>query len=435
MLLTHADLIARAARAAGGFRASGVRRGDVVALRLDTGPEAAALLVALWHLGVVAAPLSTRLPDAGVPDALRTVGARALVTAQREEVDVPQLDPADLLQAAPVPLPRWDALDLDAHATLVFTSGSTGTPKAALHTLGNHVWNARGSNANIALEPGDRWHLALPLYHVGGLGILFRTLEARSDLVFGGLEGATHLSLVATQLYRLLAEGGPPNGLKAVLLGGSAIPPALLDEAVRRGLPVHTSYGLTEMATQVTTTPPDADRETLRSSGALLPHRELRISGEGEILVRGQTRFVGYVSPDGLAAPFNADGWYAAGDLGFLDEMGRLHVTGRRDFLFISGGENIQPEEIERALAACGVVQSLVVPVPDDEFGQRPVAFVSPEALANVAALRKALEAVLPRFKIPVAFLPLPVQEGLKPDRRKLAEEAARRYSSRNRSE
>ncbi len=431
---SHADWLRLAARAAGGLQAAGVRAGRVVALRVDPGPDAAALLAALWHLGAVAAPLSTRLPPAVVPGLLATVGAHLLVTAEKVDVEVPRLDPAALLRAAPLALPPWHALDLARPATLVFTSGSTGTPKAALHTLGNHVWNARGANENIPLGTADYWLLTLPLYHVGGLGILFRALEARAGLAFGPADGVlapgvTHASLVAAQLHRLM-EGGrvphPPT-LKALLLGGSALPPALVDAALAAGLPVHTSYGLTEMASQVATTPPGAGRDVLRSSGRVLPYRELRIGDGGEIEVRGATRFAGYRDAGGLTLPFSDGGWYATGDLGHLDADGLLHVAGRRDLLFISGGENVQPEEVERALAACGVAQSVVVPVPDRIFGQRPVAFVAPGALAGVDALRAALADMLPRFKIPVAFFALPDLAGLKPDRRALAREAARR--------
>ncbi len=433
LLLSHGDLLGLAARAASGLAAAGVRRGAVVGLRLDTSPEAAALLVALWHLGAVAAPLSPRLPAAVLPGLLRTLGATALVAPTwAGETGVPVLHPAHLFAAPPLPLPAWPDLDLHTPATLVFTSGSTGTPKAALHTLGNHVWSARGANANIPLTRGDRWLLTLPLYHVGGLGILFRTLEAHSDLAFGKPDALlsgdiTHASLVATQLYRLLREQTekPAAALKALLLGGSAFPPALLDEALHRRLPVHTSYGLTEMASQVTTTPPGADQEMLRSSGRLLRHRELEIDGQGEIRVRGLTRFAGYQTAEGRVTPFDANGWYATGDMGFLDADGFLHVTGRRDFLFISGGENVQPEEVERALAACGVLQSAVVPVPDAEFGQRPAAFVTPEALENLPALRRDLERLLPRFKIPIAFFDFPEASGLKPDRGALARLAA----------
>ena len=218
--------------------------------------------------------------------------------------------------------------------------------------------------------------------------------------------------MVATQLYRLIQEDGSKNEtLKALLLGGSAIPASLLEAAHARGLPVHTSYGLTEMASQVTTTPPGASPAALQTSGLVLPHRQLRIAPDGEIWVRGETLFQGYVEERAVPTSVDASGWFHTGDTGALDEEGYLHVQGRKDNLFISGGENIQPEEIEHALTHLeGVARAVVVPVPDPEFGFRPVAFVQTRAgwQKSLSDLGSCLEQSLPRFKIPVAFLPWP---------------------------
>jgi O-succinylbenzoic acid--CoA ligase len=210
-------------------------------------------------------------------------------------------------------------------------------------------------------------------------------------------------------------------------MGGGPVPASLVDEAVARGLPIHTSYGLTEMASQVTTTPPGAPLEELHTSGRVLPGREVSISEDGEILVRGETLFAGYVDGKKLDCPLDEDGWFHTGDLGELDENGYLRVRGRRDNLFISGGENVQPEEIEEALYRLkGVDEAVVVPVPDPEFGARPVAFVRTER--DFRDLAPELEKVLPRFKIPTAFHPLPEQarRGMKADRAALRERARR---------
>jgi O-succinylbenzoic acid--CoA ligase len=239
--------------------------------------------------------------------------------------------------------------------------------------------------------------------------------------------GATHVSLVSTQLLRLLREGADLGGLEAVLMGGGPVPASLVDEAFARGLPIHTSYGLTEMASQVTTTPPGATIEELHTSGRVLPGREVSIFGDGEILVRGETLFAGYVDGEKIDRPIDEGGWLHTGDLGTLDEDGSLRVEGRKDNLFVSGGENIQPEEIEEALYRLDEIdEAIVVPVSDQEFGHRPVAFVrtgrDPESLAP------ELENALPRFKVPIAFHPWPekTQRGMKADRpalRRLAQQ------------
>ncbi|MDX1531445.1 MAG: o-succinylbenzoate--CoA ligase, partial [Rhodothermales bacterium] len=351
-----------------------------------------------------------------------------------------RLDPAALLADAPAEAASSEGpFDAAQPATLVFTSGSTSAPKAALHTAGNHVFSARGSNANLPLGPGDRWLLSLPLYHVGGLAIGFRCFEAGAAVVLplpGRSVGetitayaVTHGSLVPTQLRRLLDEDRALPSLRGLLLGGAAAPAGLVEAAHARGLPVHTTYGSTEMASQVTTTPPGADLAALRTSGRLRPHRELRIAADGEILVRGATLFAGYVEGEGVRRPLDGAGWFHTGDLGRLDGEGFLHVLGRKDNLFVSGGENVQPEEVERALTGIdGVAQAVVVPVADAEWGARPVAFVRPAkgAALEPARLRAALAEHLPRFKIPDAFYPWPEDDGrMKPDRAALQRRAA----------
>jgi len=307
-------------------------------------------------------------------------------------------------------------------ATVLFTSGSSARPKAVVHDLNAHVMSARGANENIPLGVGDRWLVSLPLYHVGGLAILFRCREAGAAAVLRDPErafgeqiegdGITHLSLVPTQLQRLLDDGANLSSLKAVLLGGALIPPTLVERALPAGVPLHTTYGMTETASQVTTSCPGADLIELATAGSVLAHRELSIDAGGQILVRGAVRFLGYVGGPRL----EPTAWFETGDLGQLDEAGRLCVTGRLDNQFISGGENIHPETIERALLACpGVRRAAVAPRDDLRFGKRPVAFVDAVAFTP-EAWTSHLQASLARYMVPDAFFPWPTDlpDGLK---------------------
>jgi o-succinylbenzoate---CoA ligase len=424
------------------LRLEGLEPGSRVALHLPKDERYVALVLALIRAGHVACPVSDRLPPRGVTQLLGMAACSALISEDEQLLqmagpDLHELRPEALLE---VTRHRTEPTDipLERSATIIFTSGSTGVPKAALHTFGNHYHSARGSNANIPLRPGDRWLQSLPLYHVGGLSILFRCLLAGATVALPrpgtslGTDiagfGATHVSLVSTQLSRLLREGADLGGLEAVLMGGGPVPPSLVDEALACGLPIHTSYGLTEMASQVTTTPPGASREELRTAGRALPSREVSISARGEVLVRGETLFAGYIEGEGLDRPLDTDGWFHTGDLGRVDENGCLRVGGRMDNLFISGGENVQPEEIEEALCRLeGIDEAVVVPVPDEEFGARPVAFVRASG-REAEELAQELEPVLPRFKIPISFYPWPKEArgGMKVDRAALGTRAQR---------
>ena len=430
--ISYGELDGKVSAAEGRLKEFGVASGVRVALYMPKNVDYIVLLLALVRAVAVACPVSTRVPAGGVGPLLEEAGCSALISADERIFDV--VDGVDALvpeailadgkrdEWGPEPL----EIVLDRPATVVFTSGSTRTPKAALHTFGNHYFSAAGSNGNIAPAPGNRWLHSLPLYHVGGLSIIFRCLLAGATIALPEPNAplgdaiselrATHISLVSTQLLRLLDEGADLSGLGTVLMGGGPIPPSLVDEALARGVPIHTSYGLTEMASQVTTTPPGASREALRTAGRALPHREVRISGDGEILVRGETLFAGYLRGGGLSLPLDDGGWFRTGDLGELDAGGYLKVAGRRDNLFVSGGENVQPEEIEAALCRIeGVHEAVVVPVPDKEYGSRPVAFVRKGG--DVGDLARELERVLPRFKVPTAFHDWEGVGGMKPDR------------------
>lgn len=440
--LSYAALDEAVMEMATAFRQQHVVLGEIVAM---TGPADLDYILAflgLLRAGVVACPISPRFPKAYACALLEPLGCRFMIGG---ELGVPALRPLKLQpdrtlrdpeDAAPAGIPE------DRPATVIFTSGSSGRPKAALHSFGNHWYNAKRSNENITLAPGDRWLLSLPLFHVAGVGVVFRCLLAGATVVIPAPgrpladaiagEDITHLSLVPTQLFRLLNDPAGRDALKrtkAILLGGSAVPKSLLRTAYDHGLPVCTSYGLTEMATQVTTTRPGDPLDRWLTSGWPLAPDTLRLSTDGEIQVKGDTLFRGYLEEGHCLRPLTEDGWFATGDLGRLDAQGYLTVTGRRDNMFIAGGENIQPEEIEAAICACsGVAEAIVVPVPHAEFGTTPAAFVRTEsgAAPDAAALRGRLAEQLPRFKIPRYILAWPElpETGIKASRRLLAERA-----------
>ena len=298
-------------------------------------------------------------------------------------------------------------------ADIIFTSGTTGQPKAAVHTLGNHYFSARGANEHIPFSANDRWLLSLPLYHVGGLGILFRVFLRGGTLVIAQPQEnlqkvltryrITHVSLVSTQLYRLLQNNFSGQYLKAILLGGSAIPERLLKQAVQKKLPVYTTYGLTEMSSQVAT----SQKLSYKDSWPwprILNYRQVKIARDGEILVKGKTLFKGYLKVNKIQ---KIRRWFKTGDLGYLNQNKELTVTGRKDKMFISGGENIQPAEIEYYLRKREDVKEVaVIAKADAEFGFRPVAFVTMKKgkKFNPAQLKSCLQKYLPKFKIPDLF-------------------------------
>jgi O-succinylbenzoic acid--CoA ligase len=313
---------------------------------------------------------------------------------------------------------------------LVPSSGSTGTPK--LVELSRRAFRALASAdaARVPPVPHDRALLCLPLSHVAGLSVLTRALAARRCCVVfrapgAGLLGAVPelaqaliderislLSLVPSVLARLLrhepgiSERAP---LRALLLGGQACPPELFEEARARRVPVLTSYGLTEMCSQVTTQhfpprPISALKQGIVSSGFPLRGVQVRIVND-LIQVRGPSLFTGYV---GQPAALDDSGYFATGDRGALDPELGLFVFGRVSELIISGGENIDPTEVEHALLACGGLEAACVfGVPDSEFGERVAVALElaadrvPIGPFDERALFAALDERLASFKQP----------------------------------
>ncbi len=423
----------------------GIRPGDRVAVLSRQNIITPAIILAVIASGGIAAPLSTRLPRAALLQICKQINACFLISDQAVDPDHGGWNGKFIRSQDLV----WNysgdnhpqlELPMDMPATIVMTSGTGGKPKGVVHSLSAHYHSAIGSAKNIPFRAGDSWLLTLPLFHAGGLAILFRCMFAGATLDIGDPDEdllfqmarsrPTHISLVSTQLYRLLHMENKTvdfSSLKAVLLGGGPVPFKLIRKGVRRSLPLFRTYGSTEMASQVTTTTAEADLEELKTAGYPLPHRLLNLSGDGEILVGGETACRSIISADGTEVPKGRNRWIASGDLGYTDESGRLIVLGRKDNMFISGGENIQPEEIEGVLEELeSIRQAVVVPVDDPEFGQRPFAFVDsalkPAEIDFIAVLKEHL----PRFKWPVHFAGMP-QTGsvIKPSRQMLKSLAA----------
>jgi len=375
------------------------------------------------------------LSFAEVAAQVRSRGLASQAAPFRAEVAEPTLETivswlVALEQSVPwVPLhPRWTEFERERavarvaasphlrrdHLAVLFTSGTSGTPKGVLLSRRAFVAAAEASAARLGWREDDRWLLAMPLAHVGGLSVLVRALVARRTVVLsppGPFEPArffdviarcrvTIASLVPTQLARLARTGRScPASLRAVLLGGAACPPSVLGRATALGYPIHTTYGLTEMCAQVATSSAPV-RSADEGVGEPLEGVEVKIV-EGRIHVRSRARMDGWIEPS-ASPPFDAEGFYDTGDLGHLDAHGRLHVDARREDLIVSGGENVYPAEVERALLAIeGIEAACVVGLADETWGQRVSAAVVSDVPIDEEGLSARLRRELAAFKVP----------------------------------
>jgi O-succinylbenzoic acid--CoA ligase len=287
---------------------------------------------------------------------------------------------------------------MDATATVMHTSGTTAAPRQVPLSYGNWLHSALGSAVALGLDPHERWLCPMPLVHVGGLSIPIRSaiygttavLTERFDVgevlesLMDPARAITLVSLVPTMLSRLLDAGlRDPPALRWALLGGGPLPGPLIQRAERAGVAVAPTYGMTEACSQIAT------------FGWPLAGVSVRIAADGEILVSG---------PNVSSAALDGDGWLHTGDVGSLDDRGRLRVTGRKAETIISGGENVAPGEVEAVLLAHPAVADAGVHGREDpEWGEAVVATVVVRDGRTVDAdeLRGFCAERLARFKVP----------------------------------
>ncbi|WP_207589117.1 AMP-binding protein [Halomontanus rarus] len=383
---------------------SKVERTDPTALVCE--PATADLAVDLSRADPGANRVARSLPSIGRADTgneTRDDERSRRTRAQNEDRKIdPLVDPT-----APVPDATLEALDpvaLDRSTTqfVLFTSGTSGDPKGVRLTVGNLVASATASAFRLGVSPNDRWLCCLPMYHMGGLAPVIRSAlygtavvvqrafdpEATARVV--GEYDVTGVSLVPTMLGRLLEAGwSPPESFRFVLLGGSPASEDLLERCDRVGVPAYPTYGMTETASQIATATPGARTTAPGTVGHPLAFADVSIvdddgvvmeSGRrGEIVVDGPMVTPGYLEDRQTEAAFGPHGLHT-GDVGYRDEDGFLWVLGRRDDRIVSGGENVDPNEVVDVLEAqSGVRRAAVVGLPDEEWGERVAALVVPE--------------------------------------------------------
>lgn len=450
------------------FNKAGIKSNEKIAILGNNSEDYIKLLIQILNLDAIIVPVSPLLPVSKVHNALNNIGcSKIIVDEQVSYEDDPEINSIPLGYF----LEELKSMDLrklisifniykisetpDKNASIIFTSGSTNLPKAVLHTIGNHWFNAKGSNDNIEFNNGDCWLISLPLNHVSGFSTIFKALAGKADICVRpgnltltetmGKKRITHLSLIPSQLSELISNPDMVKilkKLKAILIGGASAPLKLIEEAASFKLPVYNSYGSTEMASQITCTIKNDTLAHLKTSGRILKYREIKISENGEISVKGRTLFKGYIEKDNsgneiIMQPLDEDGWFNTGDCGFLDEEGYLHVSGRKDLMFVYKGENIFPEEIESVLKEIKEVDdALVVLVTQSGEEQTPVAFLKSKNYLKLdfESIKKSLSARIEPFKIPKIFLKWPKQaeeRSLKPDRESFKRIALREINSR----
>ncbi len=438
-----AALHAAAEGLAAWLSARGIGAGERIAWLGHNRAEQIILVFAAARLGSMVAPLNWRLAAAEQRAILEDAAPALLIAdgshAERAQEIAPQGCPVlicggaqDAFAAAVEEgfalAPAQEAGRGASPLLLVYTSGTTGRPRGAVLSQRAVLFNALNAVHMHAMTEDDVILTTLPMFHVGGLNIqtlpalylgarviLHETFDPAATLAAIAAQGPSLLLQVPATLSALMArrewEETDISCLRALAIGSTDVPLHLIEAVQARGVPVIQIYGSTETGPVAIYQRPDEAFATTGSIGRPGLHTQVMLADEsgrevacgetGEILVRGPHVADGYWK--GVEPQTFRDGWFRSGDMARMDEDGLFWFRGRRKHMIISGGENIYPAEIERALLAAGAAECAVVGIPDERWGERPAALVvaSGKGAPDETALRAGLQSALARYKHP----------------------------------
>ncbi|MEY8442435.1 o-succinylbenzoate--CoA ligase [Lactobacillaceae bacterium 24-114] len=308
-------------------------------------------------------------------------------------------------------------------ASIMYTSGTTGRPKGVLQTFGNHFYSAMSSALNLGLTKFDKWLCVPPIFHISGFSIVMRGLiygmtvrlvkKFRVEVIENILanEPITIMSVVPFMLKKLLQQQKKSNihynpAFRCMLLGGGSIDRQTLESCLQHSIPVVQCYGMTETCSQIIALSSADALKKVGSVGLPLFTTQLKLSKDGEILLKTPALTPGYLNLPTKLPNKMINGWYKTGDMGHLDTEGYLYIDGRADEMLISGGENIFPQEIEQVyLNYHGIKEIAVVGRKDNDWGQVPVAFIVSEQQLSPKQLIEYGYQHLAHYKVPQTYI------------------------------
>lgn len=379
-----------------------IKKGTHVGLLSNNSLDLVVAIHALTYLQAVAVLFNVRLTKRELQYQFEDSNVSLIITtselAKKKSLNDEQIQMFETIKnAKEKQIALCQEINLSDPFTIMYTSGTTGQPKGVIHTYENYWWSAIASALNLGIHLNDKWLATLPIFHIGGLSILIRSViygisvylmeKFNSKLIHHSImnKDVTIISVVPFMLKKLMDElNGSvyPSTFRYMLLGGASAPKTLLEIAHEKKVPVYQSYGMTETTSQIVTLHPSYALHKIGSSGKPLMPAEVKIihpddNGVGEIVVKGPMVTKGYYNRPSINKKQIKDNWFHTGDLGYFDEDGFLYVVDRRTDLIISGGENIYPSEIEQTIMQMdGIKEAAVVGKKDPTWGEIPVLFI-----------------------------------------------------------
>jgi fatty-acyl-CoA synthase len=433
--LTYADLDARTDSAAAYLAASGLGEGDRFGLLAHNCVEFIALFFAAGRVGAIVVPLSTRATEHELRGIAADCGMKLLLHGPEFDMDlgIPGSNVGPALQPVRT---GWRAgppcTDPEAPYCLLYTSGTTGKPKGVIIPRRQLYWNGYNTALNWDLRADDVSPIFTPLYHAGGLAaflipifcaggtmILHKAFNA-SDVWRTIRDERCTVILGVPTIWKMLMDApefaaADLSHVRWLISGGAPLPAYIIEAYQQRGVPMKQGFGMTEVGVNCFTMTVEESYRKAGSIGRPMLFTEVRVfdadghevpHGEvGEMWIRGPHVSKGYwKNEEATRAAYSPDGWFKTGDLARRDEEGFFYIAGRRKEMFISGGVNVYPAEIEAELVSHPLVaDAAVVPVADATWGEVGIAFVVTGA--DPGELDAYLGARLSKYKLPKRYI------------------------------
>ena len=428
---TFDELRKKVLSTAGFLQKQNISIGDCVGIIGQNDVDFVINILALWQIFAVPVPLNNRLTETEIEEQLLLANCSSLLVQKEfyekvksssiKNIKYPFISDDDNSFSG------RDKLDVNDGAVIIFTSGSTNKSKGIILSFNSLYNSALSSNQLLRYTRSDRWLASLPFYHIGGFSIITRSLLFGIPLIIPDSFSTealteslskwqpTFISLVAAQLKKLVDENILPNPeLKNCLIGGGFSDIEIINKAYDLGWPVNIVYGSTETSSFVTALLKDEIIFKPNSVGRAVPTNTIKINDDdgnelkpfeiGEVVVHSNALMQSYLDSE-VTKQTIKNGFYYTGDIGFLDEDGYLFIEGRKNFLISTGGENVNPIEVEKALLEHPFIEKAAVfPLKDQKWGEIIAAAIvlkSKSVQLSYDELKIFLHERISSFKIP----------------------------------
>ncbi len=416
------------------FKGPGIKNDSLIGILINDPEQFIICLIALWRIGAVPVPLNVKLTNDELKYIISDGDISLIITDSKINFDLPGISIYDSntgfskkYASNLTGSEEFEYPELSRRALIIYTSGSSGRAKGVIHTFSSLISAAQSGNNFLQQNKSDRWLASLPFYHIGGISIIIRSLIFESTLILpvslkhNDIKEAlikkepSLASFVSIQMLRMIRDNvTPPDSLRNVLFGGGFIDESIISRALAAGWKVSRVYGASETAAFVTAIDSEELKSKPQSSGKqILPNEVYIVDSSGNILPDGHTGEIAIKSPSLFSEYLNDKAetkkklngnFYFSGDIGYKDQDGFLYVEARRTDLIITGGENVNPFEVESAILTYPDVSEVIVfGIQDKEWGQVVAAAIilKPDSNINDQMIREFLKEKLSSYKIP----------------------------------